>query len=115
MTLTLYGIKNCDTIKKARAWLEGAGIRYRFHDYRAEGLAPEKLAAWIDQLGWEVLLNKAGTSFRALPEAEKQGLDAARARALMAANPTLIKRPVLEGDEVLLVGFKPDLYAARLG
>lgn len=115
MTLTIYGIKNCDTMKKARAWLDAAGKPYRFHDYRAEGIDPARLAGWAARVGWEKLLNKAGTSFRALPEGDKQGLDEAKALALMAANPTLIKRPVLEAEEALLVGFKPELYESALG
>lgn len=115
MTLTIYGIKNCDTMKKARAWLDAAGKPYRFHDYRAEGIDPARLAHWAGRVGWEKLLNKAGTTFRALPEGDKQGLDEAKALALMAANPTLIKRPVLEAGEALLVGFKPELYASALG
>lgn len=115
MTITIYGIKNCDTMKKARAWLDAANMLYRFHDYRAEGIDAATIAGWAAQVGWEKLLNRAGTTFRALPEANKIGLDEARALALMAANPTLIKRPVLEADELLLVGFKPELYASALG
>ena len=115
MTLTIYGIKNCDTMKKARGWLDAAGKPYRFHDYRTEGIDPARLAGWAARVGWEKLLNKAGTSFRALPEGDKQGLDEAKALALMAANPTLIKRPVLEAEEALLVGFKPELYESALG
>ncbi|MBX9882599.1 MAG: ArsC family reductase [Sphingomonas sp.] len=113
--ITIYGIKNCDTMKKARAWLDAAGKPYRFHDYRAEGIDPGLLAGWAAQVGWEKLLNKAGTTFRALPVADKSGIDGAKALKLMAANPTLIKRPVLVAGEALLVGFKPELYAATLG
>ena len=111
MLVTIYGIPNCDTMKKARAWLDGHGVAYAFHDYRASGLEPETLDKWVERLGWEVLLNKASTSFRALPEKDRQGIDAARAKALMLANPTMIKRPVLDFDGRLLVGFKPEIYA----
>ncbi|MEQ1937470.1 ArsC family reductase [Mesorhizobium sp. CN5-321] len=111
MLVTIYGIPNCDTMKKARAWLDGHGVAYAFHDYRASGLEPETLDKWVERLGWEVLLNKASTSFRALPERDRQGIDAARAKALMIANPTMIKRPVLDFDGRLLVGFKPEIYA----
>ena len=111
MPVTIYGIPNCDTMKKARAWLEGHGVAYAFHDYRASGLEPETLDKWVERLGWEVLLNKASTSFRALPEKDRQGIDAARAKALMLANPTIIKRPILDFDGRLLVGFKPEIYA----
>jgi arsenate reductase len=111
LPVTIYGIPNCDTMKKARAWLDGHGVAYAFHDYRASGLEPETLDKWVERLGWEVLLNKASTSFRALPERDRQGIDAARAKALMIANPTMIKRPVLDFDGRLLVGFKPEIYA----
>lgn len=115
MPATIYGIPNCDTMKKARAWLDGHGMAYAFHDYRASGLEPRRLDAWVDQLGWEVLLNKASTSFRALPDADRQNLDANKAKALMLANPTMIKRPVLDLGDRLLVGFKPDNYAREIG
>lgn len=111
MTVTLYGITTCDTVRKARAWLDGQGIAYRFHDFRAEGLTAARLAGWIDVLGWETVLNRAGTSFRKLDEAERTGLDRAKAERLILANPTLVKRPVLEGAGPVMVGFKPDLYA----
>jgi len=111
LPVTIYGIPNCDTMKKARAWLEGHGVAYAFHDYRASGLEPETLDKWVERLGWEVLLNKASTSFRALPEKDRQGIDAARAKALMLANPPMIKRPILDFDGRLLVGFKPEIYA----
>jgi Spx/MgsR family transcriptional regulator len=113
--VTIYGIPNCDTMKKARAWLESHGVAYAFHDYRASGLDPRTLDAWVDRLGWEVLLNKASTSFRALPDADRQGLDAKKAKALMLANPTMIKRPVLDLGDRLLVGFKPDVYERDVG
>lgn len=115
MMLTLYGIPNCDTVKKARGWLAGANIPADFHDYRKDGV-PDALADWVAALGWEVLLNRAGTTFRALPDADKASLDAPRAMALMRAQPAMIKRPVLVGTDVggkavLLVGFKSDRWA----
>lgn len=110
--LILHGIKTCDTVKKARAWLGANGVAYDFHDYKAAGADPAKLRRWTETLGWEILLNRAGTTFRALPDADKTGIDAEKAIALMLAQPSMIKRPVVEGSEVLLVGFKPDAYAA---
>jgi len=110
--ITIYGIKNCDTMKKARAWLDGQGVAYAFHDYKAAGIERARLAGWARQVGWERLLNRAGTTFRKLPEAERDGLDEGRAIALMLAQPSMIKRPVLELGDRLLVGFKPDDYAA---
>lgn len=116
MSATIYGIKTCDTMKKARTWLDAHGKAYEFHDYRAEGIDRERLNAWADKVGWEVLLNKTSTTFRALPEADKQNLDRAKAIELMLAEPTMIKRPVLDlGRGRLLVGFKPDNYAAAMG
>ena len=115
MTTTLHGIPNCDTMKKARVWLDSHGIAYRFHDFKKVGITADKLNAWADVVGWEVLLNKAGTTFRKLPEADKAGIDRAKAVALMVEQPSLIKRPVLEYPGGVLVGFKPDLYAASLG
>lgn len=115
MTVTIYGIKACDTMKKARAWLDGHGVAYAFHDYKAAGIDRERLQAWSDKVGWEVLLNRAGTTFRGLPEADKTGVDEAKAIGLMLAQPSMIKRPVLDVDGRLLVGFKPDAYAAALG
>ena len=112
---TIYGIPNCDTMKKARTWLEGQGVPHDFHDYKKAGISAEKLDAWADSVGWEVLLNKAGTTFRKLPESDKAGIDRARAIALMVEQPSLIKRPVLEHPGGLLVGFKPDAWAAALG
>lgn len=114
-TTTLHGISNCDTMKKARVWLDSHGIAYDFHDYKKVGVTADKLNAWADVVGWEVLLNKAGTTFRKLPEADKAGIDHAKAIALMVEQPSLIKRPVLEYPGGILVGFKPDLYAASLG
>jgi arsenate reductase (glutaredoxin) len=114
MTLTLHGIKACDTMKKARAWLDAAGLAYAFHDYKTQGAPPTLLEGWIKEVGWEVLLNRAGTTFRGLPEADKADLTQAKAIALMTAHPSLIKRPVLTGAGKLLVGFKPAVYAAAL-
>ncbi len=108
---TIYGIKNCDTMKKARAWLDTHGVKYDFHDYKTAGIARAKLEGWIKKAGWETLLNKAGTTFRKLPDADKEGLTEKKAIALMLAQPSIIKRPVLEftGGK-LLVGFKPEQY-----
>lgn len=110
MTITLYGIPNCDTVKKARGWLSARGIDPIFHDYKKAGVDPVALDRWIDTVGWEPLLNKAGTTFRQLPEVDKQDIDMAKARRLMLDNPSLIKRPVVEGAARLLVGFKPADY-----
>ena len=112
MTVTLYGIKNCDTMKKARTWLDGRGIGYRFHDYKAEGIDEASLERFVAALGWETVLNRAGTTFRALPDEAKKGLDARKAIALMLAQPSMIKRPVLDRDGQLTAGFKPDIYEA---
>lgn len=109
--MILYGIPNCDTMKKARVWLDAAGVDYSFHDYKKLGVDATKLTAWCDVLGWEILLNRAGTTFKKVPEASRAGLDQAKAIALMLAQPSMIKRPVLEGKGVLLVGFKPEIYA----
>jgi arsenate reductase len=112
--VTIYGIKNCDTMKKARAWLDGCKIAYDFHDYKAVGIDRATLESWAQQVGWEILLNRAGTTFRALPDAEKADLNAAKAIKLMLAQPSMIKRPVLDQGGKLLVGFKPEQYAAAL-
>ena len=114
MTIAIYGIRNCDTIKKARAWLDGHDVPYTFHDYKQEGVEPARLQRWIDAVGWETLLNKAGTTFRGLPHTDKADVDADKAAVLMQAHPSLVKRPVLEHAGGLLVGFKPDIYAAAL-
>lgn len=112
-TVTIYGIKTCDTMKRARAWLEGHGIDYRFHDYKTAGIDRRLLEAWVEQVGWQTLLNRAGTTFRKLPEADRQDLDESRAIALMLAQPSMIKRPVLvTGTGLPRVGFKPDIYAS---
>ena len=111
---TLYGIRNCDTVKKARAWLDGNGIPYAFHDYKTQGVDADRLTEWVDRMGWEKLLNRSGTTFRKLPDAEKIDLDRARAIALMLANPSAIRRPVLVIGDEAIVGFDPDRYATLL-
>ena len=113
-SITVYGIPNCDTVKKARAWLDAKGIAYAFHDYKKQGADPARLAAWVDTAGWEKVLNRAGTTFRKLPDADREGLDAARAVRVMLAHPSAIKRPVVEYPGGLLVGFKPDEWEAAL-
>jgi arsenate reductase len=113
MTPTLYGISNCDTMKKARAWLDGRGRSYVFHDYKAAGIDRRRLQGWVARVGWEVLLNRAGTTFRKLPEGDKEGLTEARAIDLMLAQPSMIKRPVLElGAGKLVIGFRTEVYEA---
>jgi Spx/MgsR family transcriptional regulator len=113
MPLTIYGIKNCDTMKKARAWLDAHKVDYAFHDYKVAGIERGKLEGWVKKAGWETLLNKAGTTFRKLPDADKANLTEKKAIALMLAQPSIIKRPVLElGGGKLLIGFKPDQYEA---
>jgi arsenate reductase (glutaredoxin) len=108
----LYGIPNCDTMKKARGWLESKGIDYEFHDYKKLGISRETLTAWAKAVGWETLLNRAGTTFRKLPDAKKEGLDELKAIALMLEQPSMIKRPVLARGKTLLVGFSPEKYSA---
>jgi Spx/MgsR family transcriptional regulator len=115
LALDVYGIPNCDTVKKARAWLEQRGVGYTFHDYKKEGADPAMLADWVERAGWEAVLNRAGTTFRKLPDADKQGLDAGKAVALMAAHPSAIKRPVVEHPGGLLVGFREAEWEAALG
>jgi arsenate reductase len=112
MSVTIYGIKACDTMKKARTWLDEHGVAYAFHDYKAVGVDRAKLQAWAGAVGWETLLNRAGTTFRGLPDTDKQGLNETKAIGLMLAQPSMIKRPVLEADGRLLVGFKPADYSA---
>lgn len=114
MATTLYGIRNCDTMKKARAWLESRKVEYAFHDYKSAGVDRKTLDRWCRELRWEVLLNRAGTTFRKLADADKQGLNAEKAKALMLAHPSLIKRPVLDHDGHLLAGFKPEIYQHAL-
>jgi len=115
MSLTLYGIKNCDTMKKARAWLDAKGVAYAFHDYKVQGIDRARLEGWAREVGWETLLNRAGTTFRKLPDADKAGLDERKALALMLDQPSMIKRPVLDMGGKLLVGFKPEQYEAAVG
>ncbi|MDK1376888.1 MULTISPECIES: ArsC family reductase [unclassified Sinorhizobium] len=115
MAVTIYGIKNCDTMKKARSWLEGRGIAYKFHDYKQEGIDRALLQRWCDEFGWETVLNRAGTTFRNLPGADKQDITANKAIELMLKQPSMIKRPVLDADGKLMIGFKPELYEARFG
>jgi arsenate reductase len=110
MAVTIYGIKNCDTMKKALAWLDGHGVAYGFHDYKAEGIDKDRLKQWSGVVGWETLLNRAGTTFRKLPDGDKEGLNERKALALMLAQPSMIKRPVLDLGGKLLVGFKPEIY-----
>ena len=114
MPVTIHGIKTCDTMKKARAWLDAQGIAHAFHDYKTAGIDRAMLEGWVRALGWEALLNRAGTTFRKLPDAEREGLTEARAIALMLAQPSMIKRPVLVAGDRLLVGFKPDEWARSL-
>ncbi len=110
--ITLHGIRNCDTVKEARAWLDAAGIAYAFHDYKTAGVPALALRGWVERLGWEALLNRSGTTWRKLPDTERRVADAEQAIALMLAHPSLIRRPVLHGEDTLLVGFAPDRYAA---
>ncbi|MGD9803138.1 MAG: ArsC family reductase [Hyphomicrobiaceae bacterium] len=114
MSLTLYGISNCDTVKKARMWLDTNGIAYTFHDYKKAGVTAEALRGWCDQAGWEVVLNRAGTTFRKLPDASKADLDQSKAIALMVAHPSMIKRPIVEYPSGLLIGFKEPQWQSAL-
>jgi arsenate reductase (glutaredoxin) len=115
MSITLYGIPNCDTVKKARKWLDARGIDHAFHDYKKQGADPAKLESWVEEAGWEKVLNRSGTTFRKLPEADKEGLDAGKAVKLMEANPSCIRRPVVEHPGGLLVGFNQLEWEAVLG
>ncbi|MCY0092913.1 ArsC family reductase [Hoeflea ulvae] len=110
MTVTIYGIKNCDTMKKARTWLAEHSVEAEFHDYKASGIDRAHLQRWCSEAGWETVLNRAGTTFRKLDDADKQDLDQDKAIALMLAQPSMIKRPVLEAENRIIIGFKPDLY-----
>jgi len=115
VTITIYGIKNCDTMKKARAWLAEHGVDYAFHDSKTGGIDRGRLENWASRLGWETLLNRSGTTFRNLPEPDRQGLDAGKAIQLMLAQPSMIKRPVLElGGGLVLAGFRPEAYASAV-
>jgi arsenate reductase len=110
--VTIYGIKNCDTMKKARAWLDERGVAYSFHDYKSAGIERDVLEGWVKEAGWETVLNRAGTTFRSLPDDKKEGLNEKKAVALMIAQPSMIKRPVLIAGKKMLVGFKPEQYQA---
>lgn len=112
MKTIIYGIPNCDTMKKARAWLESNGVAHEFHDYKKAGVDESRLRHWVNTLGWETVLNRSGTTFRKLPDAARQGLDARKAIALMLTHPSLIKRPVLEHGRKLLAGFSPEKYSS---
>ena len=114
MSYVLYGIKACDTMKKARTWLDEQGVTYAFHDYKAAGIDRDSLQKWCDEHGWETILNRAGTTFRKLDDTQKADLDQSKAIELMLAQPSMIKRPVLDLGERTLVGFKADRYAAEL-
>ena len=115
VALKLYGIPNCDTVKKARSWLDARGLGYEFHDYKKAGIDADTLNRWADEVGWEVLLNRAGTTFRKLGDADKADIDRSKAITLMMANPSMIKRPVVEGAGALIVGFRPDDWSASFG
>ncbi|QPC98434.1 ArsC family reductase [Qipengyuania soli] len=115
MTIQFYGIPNCDTVKKARTWLEAQGLDYAFHDYKKEGADAARLGEWAEAVGWEALLNRRGTTFRKLPEVAREGIDRDKAIALMVEQPSMIKRPVVEHGDQVLVGFDPAAWAAALG
>ncbi|MCC6788720.1 MAG: ArsC family reductase [Hyphomonadaceae bacterium] len=112
-SITIYGIKTCDTMKKARAWLDDHGVAYAFHDYKTEGIDKASLERWAKEVSWEILLNRAGTTFRKLPDAQRENVTEKKAIALMLEQPSMIKRPVLDVGGKLLVGFKPDIYAKQ--
>lgn len=115
MVVTLYGIRSCDTVKKARAWLQAHAVEHTFIDYKAKGVEPARLKAWVRAVGWQILLNRGGIIFRGLPEAQKAYIDEKKAFALMTEKPSIIKRPVLELEDRVVVGFKPEIYAALFG
>jgi Spx/MgsR family transcriptional regulator len=114
VTITIYGIKNCDTMKKAFAWLDGHGVDYAFHDYKKSGVERAQLERWCKAAGWEKVLNRGGMTFRKLPDAAKEGLDQKKAIALMLEQPSMIKRPVLETGRTVEIGFAPERYASLL-
>jgi arsenate reductase len=114
-SVTIYGIKNCDTMKKARTWLDDHGVAYVFHDYKTEGIDKASLERWAKEVGWEILLNRAGTTFRKLPDAQRENVTERKAIALMLEQPSMIKRPLLDVGGKLLVGFKPEAYAKQFG
>lgn len=111
--MKLYGIKNCDTVKKARKWLDENGIAYDFHDFKKDGLDDAVLARWEDAIGWETLINRRGTTWRKLPEEQREGINAQTAREIMLDNPSIIKRPVVERDSQVSVGFNEDEWVSR--
>jgi len=113
--MKLYGIRNCDTVKKARKWLDEAGMEYQFHDFKKDGLNPDTLKQWEKSVGWESLVNRRGTTWRKLPESVRDSIDAPSAHDLMLENPSLIKRPVVESGEDVLVGFSADHWSERFG
>jgi arsenate reductase (glutaredoxin) len=115
MSIIVHGIKNCDTVKKALAWLDQHGVAYQFHDYKTKGADAASLGRWCDEWGWERVLNRAGTTFRKLPEPDREGLDRAKAIALMLAQPSMIKRPIIEGGKIRLIGFDAKAYEAAFG
>ncbi|QTC92971.1 arsenate reductase [Brevundimonas goettingensis] len=115
MTATMYGIPNCDTVKKARDWLGANGVAFEFHDYKKAGIDRASLERWVAEHGWETVLNRAGTTFKKLPDADRVDLNPDKAIELMLAQPSMIKRPVLDLGDRRIVGFKPDVYAAALG
>ena len=115
MTITLYGGPNCGTVKEARTWLSDRGVRYEFHDYKKQGIEEARLKGWVEELGWETVLNRAGTTFKKLDDADKADLDAAKAVKLLLAQPSMIKRPMLDLGDRRIAGFKPDIYEAALG
>ena len=114
-TITLYGLSTCDTTRAARKWLDEQGMKHAFHDVRSDGLTKALVESWVKQLGWEKVLNKASTTWRELPEKDKAGVDEKKAVALLLANPTLVKRPVLDRGGELSLGFKPTVYATLFG
>ncbi len=114
MTVTLYGIRNCDTVKKARDWLDKYGVAYAFQDYKLAGVNPERLKAWCEEFGWEAVLNRAGVTFRKLADVDKQNLDLGKAMLLMLTQPSMIKRPILDLGTRRLIGFKPEVYRDAL-
>jgi len=115
LSITIYGIKNCDTMSKARAWLDKKGVKYKFHDYKEAGIDKAHLEQWVKDVGWETLLNRAGTTFRKLPDAQKTGLNESKAISLMMAQPAMIKRPVLDIGKRRIVGFKAESYEKAVG
>ncbi|MBL0947412.1 arsenate reductase [Brevundimonas sp.] len=114
MSLIMYGIPNCDTVKKSRDWLAAHSVAFDFHDYKKAGIERDRLKQWVDEHGWEVVLNRAGTTFKKLPDADKTNLDAAKAIDLMLTQPSMIKRPILDLGDRRIVGFKPEIYEAEL-